>query len=100
MTGAELESIRRKLGMTAAALGRRLLLPGRDPGRYVREWETGALAVPGPVQVAATLLLERAAAPQASPPEALAPPALALEPAPKLKPVAPWKSPSRNRRRR
>jgi hypothetical protein len=57
MTGADLERARQALDMTAADLGRALRLGGRDPGRYVRSWETGAAPVPGPVAVALELML-------------------------------------------
>ena len=62
MTGAELEDARKRLGLTAAQLGRALELTGRDPGRDVRRWETGALpSVPGPVRVAVRYMLAEAA---------------------------------------
>lgn len=65
MTGAELESARRRLGeawglkrpIKASELGRLLRLAGRDPGARVRGWETGAVPVPDPVQVAVLLML-------------------------------------------
>jgi DNA-binding transcriptional regulator YiaG len=80
MTAAELIAARQALGLTAAALGRTLLLETRDPGEAVRRWETGVTPVPGPVTIAVRLLVlmqskpaNRAAPPQEKPPEALAP---------------------------
>lgn len=57
MTPADLTAARKRLGLTAAALGRLLELEGRDPGRAVRQWENGG-AMPGPARVAVRLLLE------------------------------------------
>lgn len=57
MTGPEFEAARRKLGLTAAQLGRKLELEGRDPGQQVRRWETGAVVVSGPVRVAVRYML-------------------------------------------
>jgi hypothetical protein len=63
MTGPELEAARHKLRLTAAQLGRALELTGRDPGRDVRRWETGAFPqVPGPVRVAVRYMLAEAEA--------------------------------------
>jgi hypothetical protein len=109
VTGAELQSLRQWLGLSAAELGRLLQLEGRDQGRQVRRWETSAAPIPGPAVVALGYIaaerkeanrLDRAARRQESPPEALA----AAEPiqtaAAGLEAPAPWKSPDRNRRRR
>jgi hypothetical protein len=58
MTPADLQTARRKLGMSAADLGRALRLGGRDPGLQVRRWERAMTdAVPGPVQVAVEFFL-------------------------------------------
>jgi len=124
MTADALTRARKRLGLSAAGLGRILQLEGRDPGQTVRRWETGESAVPGPVAVAMRFLLaERAAylaalkdpappntaiAPQASAPEPLAPVAAIPEPAPAPEPLAPvpvteridrWRSPEKTRRR-
>jgi hypothetical protein len=58
MTPAELTAGRVALGLRPVDLGRILELSGRDPGRYVREWEKGAHSVPGPVAVAVRLMVE------------------------------------------
>lgn len=58
MTADELKTSRAALGMKAADLGRALELEGRDPGRYVRLWETNAHPVPGPVAVAVRYMLQ------------------------------------------
>jgi hypothetical protein len=58
MTPANIIEARKRLGMTAAALGRALELEGRDPGLTVRRWETGANQIPGPARVAIRLMLE------------------------------------------
>ena len=75
MTPADLLAARQRLGLTAADLGRALEMGGRDPGRFVRDWEKGAHPIPGPVAVAVRLLVaehQRQMAP----------------PAPKIQPVA------------
>ena len=59
MTPADLIAHRARLRMTAADLGRALRMPGRDPGAYVRKWETGVHPIPGPVSVAVELLTRR-----------------------------------------
>lgn len=61
MTPAELISARRTLGVKAAELGRRLELEGRDPGRYIRLWETETHPIPGPVAVAVRFMLQEKA---------------------------------------
>lgn len=58
MTPQDLTNARHLLGLTAADLGRRLELEGRDPGRYVRAYETAQHPIPGPVRVAVRLMLE------------------------------------------
>jgi DNA-binding transcriptional regulator YiaG len=58
MTPTDITEARKRLGMTAAALGRALELEGRDPGRTVRTWETGSHQIPGPARVAIRLMLE------------------------------------------
>lgn len=57
MTPADLKAARAALGMTGAALGRKLELGGRDPGRSVRLWEDGERAIPGPARVAIGYML-------------------------------------------
>lgn len=68
MTPAEVTAARLALGFnTAAALGRALELEGRDPGRTVKQWESGKAPIMGPARVALRLMLEKAqAAPQAA----------------------------------
>lgn len=57
MTPADLLAARQRLGLSAADLGRALEMGGRDPGRFVRDWEKGAHPIPGPVGVAVRLLV-------------------------------------------
>jgi hypothetical protein len=56
MTPADLKKARKLLGLTAAGLGRRLELEGKDPGRTVRLWE-GGRPIPGPARVAIGYML-------------------------------------------
>ena len=56
MTPHDLKTARKTLGLSAAALGRRLELEGDDPGRSVRLWEAGR-RIPGPVRVAVGYML-------------------------------------------
>jgi hypothetical protein len=89
MTGDDLQSARKRLGLTAADLGRRLYLSGRDPGQSVRLWETGKKPVPGPVRCAIELMLDAAKPAQGKPLAAIQPPAGVPEPAPISAPVDP-----------
>jgi hypothetical protein len=66
MTGPDVEAARKRLGMSAADLGRALRLEGRDPGQTVRRWETGHTPVPGPAQVALEYMLKEAKAAKAA----------------------------------
>ncbi len=54
MTGDEVKSIRKALGLTQSELGRWLLLGGAQPGHTVRMWESGKRPVTGPVEIALT----------------------------------------------
>jgi hypothetical protein len=116
MNGAELESARKRLKLSAADLGRRLYLIGRDPGQSVRLWETNRKPVPGPVRCAVELMLQAAKSAQAKPLTAIQPPPAAPQPEPIPAPVdplaicsetvasfdvqaQPWTPPSKSRRR-
>lgn len=54
MTGDDVKTIRKSLGLTQSALGQWLLLSGDQPGHTVRMWEMGKRPVTGPVEVALT----------------------------------------------
>jgi DNA-binding transcriptional regulator YiaG len=56
-TPASLAAARAELGLSAADLGRILRLGGRDPGRMVKAWESGAARIPGPVTLALEFML-------------------------------------------
>jgi len=58
MTPAELRAARKKLKLSAAALGRALQLGGRDPGRSITAWENGDTRIPGPAAVAIRYMLQ------------------------------------------
>ena len=57
MTPDQLTAARVALGLKPTQLGRALQLAGRDPGRYVTQWEKGAHRIPGPVAVAVGYML-------------------------------------------
>jgi hypothetical protein len=65
MTGRDIRKARAILGtmwgldrpLRAAELGRLLKLSGRDPGRFVLNWQIGKHQVPGPVIFAIEALL-------------------------------------------
>lgn len=59
MQPADLRAARKALGLTQSGLARVLLLSEKNGDRSIRIWETEGNTVPGPVQVAVTLLLER-----------------------------------------
>lgn len=59
MTPADLATARNRLGLTQAGLAAALRM-GKHGGRTVRRWELGEVEVPGPVQVAVELMLEKA----------------------------------------
>jgi DNA-binding transcriptional regulator YiaG len=56
MTPLEFKEARRKLGLSAAQMGRAIGLTG-DPGRTVRRYEAGDIEISGPVQVAIRYIL-------------------------------------------
>jgi hypothetical protein len=56
-TPASLAAARTELRLSGADLGRLLRLPGRDPGRMVKQWEAGAAPIPGPVTLALEFIL-------------------------------------------
>lgn len=58
MTPESLRTARQTLGLSAAKLAALLRL-GACGARTVRRWEVGDSAIPGPVEVALELLLER-----------------------------------------
>jgi hypothetical protein len=58
LTGPELRSIREALGLSQQAFGVVALELGTWGGRTIRRYESGDSAIPGPVAVAARLLLE------------------------------------------
>ena len=58
MTPADLRAARQTLGLSAAKLAVVLRL-GACGARTVRRWEAGDSSIPGPVEVALELLLER-----------------------------------------
>jgi len=51
VTNLEFAKIKRKLGLSAREMGKALGLRG-DPGRTVRRYEEGTIAITGPVEVA------------------------------------------------
>ena len=65
MTPDQIRGAREKLGhmwglnrpLRLAELGRALRFTGRDPGRYVAEYEAGNAKPPGPVTVAIDAML-------------------------------------------
>jgi DNA-binding transcriptional regulator YiaG len=60
MTPSELRTARKTLGLTQSGLAAALRLSEKNGDRSVRIWETEGNTVPGPVQVAVGLLLEKA----------------------------------------
>lgn len=64
MTPAEFRAHRDALGLSAAAMGDALLL-GKDGGRTVRRWESGDVAISGPVTLAMRFLVAAAMQPKA-----------------------------------
>jgi hypothetical protein len=71
MTAPELTAARETLGrlwalgrpLRKAELGRLLRFPGRDPGQSIRDYESGATAIPGAVAVAVEMMLRGAEPP-------------------------------------
>lgn len=60
MSPAELKATRKLLGLTQSGLANALRLSPANGSRSVRIWETEGKTVPGPVQVAVELMLEKA----------------------------------------
>lgn len=58
MTPDELRAARHQLGLTGVEMANRLRI-GKGGDRSIRRWENGESRIPGPVQVAVRLLLER-----------------------------------------
>jgi DNA-binding transcriptional regulator YiaG len=56
---SELRAARKTLGLTQSGLARALRLSEKNGDRSVRIWETEGNTVPGPVQVAVEMMLER-----------------------------------------
>lgn len=73
MTGDEFRDARATLGkmwgfgrpLHMSEIARALRLSGRDPGRSVRDWESGATPISGPVSVAVEMWLAGAMPPDA-----------------------------------
>lgn len=59
MTPTDLRTARKTLGLTQSGLARVLRLSEKNGDRSVRIWEQDGNTVPGPVQVAVELMLER-----------------------------------------
>jgi DNA-binding transcriptional regulator YiaG len=59
MTPADLRTARKSLGLTQSGLAKALRLSEKNGDRSVRIWEQDGNTVPGPVQVAVEMLLER-----------------------------------------
>ena len=59
MTPADLRAARKTLGLTQSGLARALRLSEKNGDRSVRIWEQEGNTVPGPVQVAVGMMLER-----------------------------------------
>lgn len=59
MTPTDLRAARRALGLTQSGLARALRLSEKNGDRSVRLWEREGNTVPGPVQVAVMMMLER-----------------------------------------
>ena len=58
MTPEALRAARAQLGLSAAGLAQALRL-GKGGDRTVRRWEAGERSIPGPVEVAIEMMLER-----------------------------------------
>lgn len=52
VTPTQLRSWREKNRLTAADLGRGLMMGGRNPGESIRDYEAGTTKIPGPVETA------------------------------------------------
>jgi DNA-binding transcriptional regulator YiaG len=59
MSPNDLRAARKTLGLTQSGLAAALRLSEKNGDRSVRIWETKGNTVPGPVQVAVGLLLEK-----------------------------------------
>ncbi len=59
MTPTDLRTARKTLGLTQSGLADALRLSPRNGARTVRLWEREGNTVPGPVQVAVMMMLER-----------------------------------------
>ena len=59
MTKEQLREARHRLGLTQVGLAEALKL-GRTSSMTVSRWERGERSIPGPVEVAVTMMLERA----------------------------------------
>lgn len=57
MTGPELKTIRNTLGLSQPQFAIALGMKGKNADRTVRSWEQERYDIPGPVQIAATCLL-------------------------------------------
>lgn len=60
VTPSDLRAARKALGLTQSGLAKALRLSEKNGDRSVRIWETEGNTVPGPVQVAVELMLEKA----------------------------------------
>lgn len=58
MTPTELREARRVLGLSTAGLAKVLKL-GAQGGRTVRRWESGESSIPGPAEVAVTMMMQQ-----------------------------------------
>ena len=58
-TPADLRTARKALGLTQSGLAKALRLSETNGGRSVRKWESEGCTVPGPVQIAVEMMLER-----------------------------------------
>jgi DNA-binding transcriptional regulator YiaG len=59
MTPTDLRTARKTLGLTQTGLADALRLSPRNGSRSIRIWEREGNTVPGPVQVAVAMMLER-----------------------------------------
>lgn len=59
VTPAEFRAARKALGLTQRGLSEALRLSEKNGSRSIRIWEKDGNSVPGPVQVAVELMLER-----------------------------------------
>lgn len=67
MTPSDFRAARAQLGLSAAGLAKALRL-GKGGDRTVRRWEAGERDIPGPVEVAVEMMLERLIDPPSMPP--------------------------------